>query len=141
MRLGKASKQVEGSTLNSVNETAASKSENTRQRLQEQLLATPTILSLQHFLNFELWTYCQQVLYNCKTLLATLSLALCPAIGHYSCFAQEAGIDKQRYTEVKMSVVGVDFGTLNTVIAVARNRGVDVVCIFSQPAKNGYVLI
>jgi len=28
-----------------------------------------------------------------------------------------------------MSVVGCDFGTLNTVIAVARNRGVDVVCI------------
>ena len=28
----------------------------------------------------------------------------------------------------KMSVVGVDFGVLNTVIAVARNRGVDVVC-------------
>ena len=27
-----------------------------------------------------------------------------------------------------MSVVGVDFGTQNTVIAVARNRGVDVVC-------------
>ena len=27
-----------------------------------------------------------------------------------------------------MSVVGVDLGTLNTVIAVARNRGVDVVC-------------
>ncbi|RSL80596.1 Heat shock protein hsp88 [Fusarium oligoseptatum] len=26
-----------------------------------------------------------------------------------------------------MSVVGVDFGTLKTVIAVARNRGVDVV--------------
>jgi hypothetical protein len=26
------------------------------------------------------------------------------------------------------AVVGVDFGTLNTVIAVARNRGVDVVC-------------
>ena len=26
-----------------------------------------------------------------------------------------------------MSVVGVDLGTLNTVIAVARNRGVDVV--------------
>lgn len=26
-----------------------------------------------------------------------------------------------------MSVVGVDFGTLQTVIAVARNRGVDVV--------------
>jgi molecular chaperone DnaK (HSP70) len=26
-----------------------------------------------------------------------------------------------------MSVVGCDFGTLNTVIAVARNRGVDVV--------------
>jgi heat shock protein 4 len=24
-------------------------------------------------------------------------------------------------------VVGVDFGTLNTVIAVARNRGVDVI--------------
>ena len=29
----------------------------------------------------------------------------------------------------KMSVVGVDLGTLNTVIAVARNRGVDVVSI------------
>ena len=28
-----------------------------------------------------------------------------------------------------MSVVGVDLGTLNTVIAVARNRGVDVVSI------------
>ena len=26
-----------------------------------------------------------------------------------------------------MSVVGCDFGTINTVIAVARNRGVDVV--------------
>ena len=26
-----------------------------------------------------------------------------------------------------MSVVGVDLGTINTVIAVARNRGVDVV--------------
>ncbi|KND90299.1 hypothetical protein TOPH_05047 [Tolypocladium ophioglossoides CBS 100239] len=26
-----------------------------------------------------------------------------------------------------MSVVGVDFGTLKTVVAVARNRGVDVV--------------
>ena len=35
-----------------------------------------------------------------------------------------------------MSVVGVDFGTLNTVIAVARNRGVDVitneVCIITR---------
>lgn len=30
-----------------------------------------------------------------------------------------------------MSVVGVDLGTLNTVIAVARNRGVDVVSIRS----------
>lgn len=29
-----------------------------------------------------------------------------------------------------MSVVGVDLGTLNTVIAVARNRGVDVVCSY-----------
>jgi molecular chaperone DnaK (HSP70) len=29
-----------------------------------------------------------------------------------------------------MSVVGIDLGTLNTVIAVARNRGVDVVCVF-----------
>lgn len=28
-----------------------------------------------------------------------------------------------------MSVVGVDLGALNTVIAVARNRGVDVVCL------------
>lgn len=27
-----------------------------------------------------------------------------------------------------MSVVGCDFGTVNTVVAVARNRGVDVVC-------------
>lgn len=27
-----------------------------------------------------------------------------------------------------MSVVGIDFGNLNTVIAVARNRGVDVIC-------------
>ena len=27
-----------------------------------------------------------------------------------------------------MSVVGVDFGNLNTVIAVARNRGIDVIC-------------
>ena len=26
-----------------------------------------------------------------------------------------------------MSVVGVDFGNLNTVIAVARNRGIDVI--------------
>jgi molecular chaperone DnaK (HSP70) len=33
-----------------------------------------------------------------------------------------------------MSVVGVDFGTLNTVIAVARNRGVDVVSFSSFPA-------
>lgn len=33
-----------------------------------------------------------------------------------------------------MSVVGVDFGTLNTVIAVARNRGVDVVRSDSVPA-------
>jgi len=28
-----------------------------------------------------------------------------------------------------MSVVGIDLGALNTVIAVARNRGVDVVSI------------
>ena len=37
-----------------------------------------------------------------------------------------------------MSVVGVDFGTLNTVIAVARNRGVDVVrpaCRTFYPVK------
>lgn len=27
-----------------------------------------------------------------------------------------------------MSVVGIDFGNLNTVIAVARNRGIDVIC-------------
>ena len=33
-----------------------------------------------------------------------------------------------------MSVVGVDFGTLNTVIAVARNRGVDVVCAIANGA-------
>ena len=31
-----------------------------------------------------------------------------------------------------MSVVGVDLGTLNTVIAVARNRGVDVVSVFTR---------
>ena len=31
-----------------------------------------------------------------------------------------------------MSVVGIDLGTLNTVIAVARNRGVDVVRIFQE---------
>lgn len=30
-------------------------------------------------------------------------------------------------------VVGVDFGTLNTVIAVARNRGVDVVSALPIP--------
>ena len=40
-----------------------------------------------------------------------------------------------------MSVVGVDFGTLNTVIAVARNRGVDVitneVCLMSRPLSSG----
>ena len=30
-------------------------------------------------------------------------------------------------SEINMSVVGVDLGTLNSVIAVARNRGVDVV--------------
>ena len=28
-----------------------------------------------------------------------------------------------------MSVVGIDLGTLNSVIAVARNRGVDVVSL------------
>ncbi len=27
-----------------------------------------------------------------------------------------------------MSVVGIDFGTLQTVVAVARNRGIDVIC-------------
>jgi len=31
-----------------------------------------------------------------------------------------------------MSVVGVDLGTLNSVIAVARNRGVDVVSIIQN---------
>ncbi|KAL9136139.1 MAG: hypothetical protein Q9175_002655 [Cornicularia normoerica] len=40
-----------------------------------------------------------------------------------------------------MSVVGVDFGTLNTVIAVARNRGVDVitneVCLISGLSSLG----
>ena len=35
-----------------------------------------------------------------------------------------------------MSVVGVDFGAANTVIAVARNRGVDVVS-----AHNKYRLL
>ncbi|KAI4116225.1 MAG: hypothetical protein LQ345_003325 [Seirophora villosa] len=34
-----------------------------------------------------------------------------------------------------MSVVGVDFGTQNTVIAVARNRGVDVSRYLGEPAK------
>lgn len=33
-----------------------------------------------------------------------------------------------------MSVVGVDLGTLNSVIAVARNRGVDVVSLSQQKA-------
>jgi molecular chaperone DnaK (HSP70) len=39
-----------------------------------------------------------------------------------------------------MSVVGVDLGTLNTVIAVARNRGVDVVsaCCLSLHAPSVY---
>lgn len=37
-----------------------------------------------------------------------------------------------------MSVVGVDFGTLNTVIAVARNRGVDVVG-FAVISGSGHV--
>ena len=35
--------------------------------------------------------------------------------------------DYLQFLTVTMSVVGVDLGTLNTVIAVARNRGVDVV--------------
>jgi len=40
-----------------------------------------------------------------------------------------------------MSVVGVDFGTLNTVIAVARNRGVDVVSQFSELCKPDLLLL
>lgn len=36
-----------------------------------------------------------------------------------------------------MSVVGVDLGTLNSVIAVARNRGVDVVS--ASPPAHGFV--
>ena len=40
-----------------------------------------------------------------------------------------------------MSVVGVDFGTLNTVIAVARNRGVDVVSIPIASYLLGHKLI
>lgn len=40
-----------------------------------------------------------------------------------------------------MSVVGVDFGTLNTVIAVARNRGVDVVsCVLELSEPNPFML-
>ena len=43
-----------------------------------------------------------------------------------------------------MSVVGVDFGTLNTVIAVARNRGVDVitneVCLVTRPCHEEAML-
>jgi len=35
-------------------------------------------------------------------------------------------------SEINMSVVGVDLGTLNSVIAVARNRGVDVVSIIQN---------
>jgi molecular chaperone DnaK (HSP70) len=37
-----------------------------------------------------------------------------------------------------MSVVGIDLGTLNSVIAVARNRGVDVVST-ARPAINRLV--
>lgn len=46
-----------------------------------------------------------------------------------------------------MSVVGVDLGALNTVIAVARNRGVDVVCLLfrllisSISLSAGHVLV
>jgi hypothetical protein len=36
-----------------------------------------------------------------------------------------------------MSVVGIDMGTLNSVIAVARNRGVDVVSIFTCHTSYG----
>ena len=32
-----------------------------------------------------------------------------------------------RPTLKQMSVVGIDFGNLNTVVAVARNRGIDVI--------------
>ncbi|KAH7137119.1 hypothetical protein B0J13DRAFT_558948 [Dactylonectria estremocensis] len=39
-----------------------------------------------------------------------------------------------------MSVVGVDFGTLKTVIAVARNRGVDVVTNEVSNRSTPYVL-
>lgn len=41
-------------------------------------------------------------------------------------------------SEINMSVVGVDLGTLNSVIAVARNRGVDVV---SSPGRIAYIKI
>lgn len=34
---------------------------------------------------------------------------------------------KQEIQREKMSVVGIDFGNLNTVVAVARNRGIDVI--------------
>jgi heat shock protein 4 len=42
-----------------------------------------------------------------------------------------------------MSVVGCDFGTLNTVIAVARNRGVDVVSfvIFARQSRSNMMQI
>ena len=34
---------------------------------------------------------------------------------------------KEEPQRKKMSVVGIDFGNLNTVVAVARNRGIDVI--------------
>jgi len=37
-----------------------------------------------------------------------------------------------------MSVVGVDLGSLNTVIAVARNRGVDVVSTWEKWTKKSH---
>lgn len=41
-------------------------------------------------------------------------------------------------TCVNMSVVGIDLGTLNSVIAVARNRGVDVVSTGLSPRVVGF---
>jgi len=40
-----------------------------------------------------------------------------------------------------MSVVGVDLGTLNTVIAVARNRGVDVVSHVLELSEPNLVML
>ncbi|KAJ2998035.1 adenyl-nucleotide exchange factor sse1 [Globomyces sp. JEL0801] len=101
---------------------------------------SPGITDFAHLLFFRFTDFAFLVKISSLIYVSTALLLGVLTLAYYYFYSKRLSLNKkpnqkktpllhqdQNLNNLQMSVVGIDFGSLNTVVAVARNRGIDVI--------------